>query len=109
MAHRVMLSVLKATQRNLPYYCYIVNLAAMRRSSSSGSDRERGGQLFECGDDGECGQPPGARIFGRGHVLDLHRKAGGVGFDLDTVSIARQPRVGPDLDRRAIGADPGEC
>ena len=64
------------------------HFALRRLTCRSGADRQRARQLFQSGDDRERRQPAGARVFGRRHVLDLHRQAGGFGLDLDAVNVA---------------------
>src|SRR5450432_1382831 len=73
--------------------------------SRSGSDPKRGALLAQARDHRQRGNAAGLRVLRR-DVLDRHRKARGIGIDLDAVRVARHGRVGPDLHPRQIGPDP---
>src|ERR1043165_648497 len=67
----------------------------------SGADAQRCRELAQRRDDRQRDDLAGLRIL-RWHVLDREREARGISLDLDHVAIARDRRIGPDVDHGAI-------
>src|SRR5258708_9056638 len=69
---------------------------------------ERSGKAAQAGDHAQRRETAGARVLGRGNILNGHGKSRTVGVDLDEVCVAVESRIGPDLQPRALGADAGQ-
>src|SRR5690349_18063121 len=70
----------------------------------SDADPERLHQSFETGDHGERRELARARIVLGRHALDRHGEARAIGLDLNSMRVARERGVGPDLERCRFGA-----
>src|SRR4051812_17843929 len=74
---------------------------------NSSSNSQRGVELPQ-GCEDRKGRDPSRLGVLRGDVLDREREAGGITVDLDSMTVALDRGVRPDLHHRAIGADAGK-
>ena len=76
----------------------------IRSPPCSRSDAKSCALLAKPGNDRERGDATGLWIFRR-DILDRHGKAGGIGFHVNTVHVARDRWISPDFQSRSIGTN----